>query len=124
MLALKPKKSKPLPTKLQRLKQQINRLKSNLNRKKHKMKIQQQSERKARTRLLIQAGGLLHKSGILEVFHIRSSDNLQAYENRIIELEHQVRAKDEQNRELVQLTIAAAREKLELERVAAGMEWN
>lgn len=47
------------------------------------MKFQKQSERKARTRQLVQAGGLLHKSGLLEVFSIQSGDDLQDYENRI-----------------------------------------
>lgn len=45
------------------------------------MKVQQQSDRKARTRLLIQVGGLLQKSGLMDAFNIESSDDLQAYEN-------------------------------------------
>lgn len=45
------------------------------------MKIQQQSDRKRRVRLLIQAGGLLQKSGLMDVFGIESSDDLQDYEN-------------------------------------------
>ena len=70
-----------ISSKLQRLKQRLNRRKSNLSREKHKMKVQQQSNRKARTRLLIQAGGILHKSGIMEAFSIAPDDDLQAYEN-------------------------------------------
>ena len=46
------------------------------------MKIQQQSERKARTRQLITVGGLLQKSGLLEAFHINSGDDLNDYDNR------------------------------------------
>jgi len=46
------------------------------------MKLQHQSVRKARTRQLITAGGLLQKSGLLEVFHINPDDDLQDYENR------------------------------------------
>ena len=46
------------------------------------MQQHQQSERKARTRTYIQAAGLLHKSGLMEAFSIRSGDDLQAYENR------------------------------------------
>lgn len=46
------------------------------------MKAQQQSHRKSRTRQLITAGGLLHKSGLLDAFLIAPEENLQDYENR------------------------------------------
>lgn len=46
------------------------------------MKIQQQSARKSRVRQLIQAGGLLQKSSLLEAFHIHPGDDLQEYNNR------------------------------------------
>ncbi|MBY0273565.1 MAG: conjugal transfer protein TraD [Alphaproteobacteria bacterium] len=46
------------------------------------MKQQHNANRKNRTRLLIQCGGLLSKSGLLETFHITQGDDLQAYENR------------------------------------------
>lgn len=45
------------------------------------MKHQHNDDRKNRTRLLIQCGGLLSKSGLLEAFHITSGDDLQVYEN-------------------------------------------
>jgi hypothetical protein len=50
-------------------------------------------------------------------------ERLRAYENRIIELEEQLLLKDQQNRELIEMTIATARLKLEKE-LAASMEWN
>lgn len=46
------------------------------------MMQQQQSARKARTKMLIQIGGLLQKSGILEGLHIYADDDLQNYYNR------------------------------------------
>lgn len=52
-----------------------------LNREKNKMRQQHQSARKARVRQLIQAGGLLQKSGLLEAFNIAPGDDLQGYEN-------------------------------------------
>lgn len=67
---------------MQRLKQRIAHLKSNLNRERSKMKIEQQSHRKARTRQLIQIGGICQKSGLLDAFFIEPQDDLQDYENR------------------------------------------
>ena len=46
------------------------------------MRQQHQFARKVRVRQLIQAGGLLQKSGLLEAFNIVPGDDLQAYENR------------------------------------------
>ncbi|OJW53857.1 MAG: hypothetical protein BGO67_07120 [Alphaproteobacteria bacterium 41-28] len=45
------------------------------------MKKQQQSDRQRRTRLLIQAGGILQKSGLLDAFLIAPGDDLQDHEN-------------------------------------------
>jgi hypothetical protein len=45
------------------------------------MKKQQQSDRQRRTRVLIQAGGLLQKSGLMDAFLIASGDDLQDHEN-------------------------------------------
>lgn len=44
------------------------------------MKRHTNIERKLRTRLLIQSGGLLHKAGLLEAFLIKVGDDLQAPE--------------------------------------------
>ncbi len=46
------------------------------------MKAEQESHRKSRTRQLIAAGGLLHKSGLMDAFLIAPRDDLQDYENR------------------------------------------
>lgn len=46
------------------------------------MKLQHNSDRKRRTRGLVQCGGLLAKTGILEAFSITPGDDLQDYENR------------------------------------------
>lgn len=46
------------------------------------MRQQHQSDRKARTRQLIQIGGLFQKSGLFETFNIAPDDDLQDYENR------------------------------------------
>jgi hypothetical protein len=46
------------------------------------MKTEQQSHRKSRTRQLVQAGGLLHKAGLMDAFLIEPEDDLQDYENR------------------------------------------
>ncbi len=66
---------------MQYLKQRITRLKNNLNREVSKMKAEQQSHRKSRTRQLITMGGLLQKSGLIDAFCIAPGDNLQSYEN-------------------------------------------
>ena len=66
---------------MQRLKQHIARLKSNLNREVSKMKAEDQSHRKSRTRQLIQIGGIFQKSGLLDAFLIGPGDDLQDYEN-------------------------------------------
>lgn len=45
------------------------------------MKNQRNSERQNRTRLLIQMGGLVQKSGVMEAFKIQVGDDLQDYES-------------------------------------------
>ena len=70
-----------VPIKLQRLRQHLNRLKSNLARDTNNMKQQHQSDRKERTRQLIQPGGILHKSGLMEAFSIAPGNDLQEYHN-------------------------------------------
>ncbi|MGC8483867.1 MAG: conjugal transfer protein TraD, partial [Thermodesulfobium sp.] len=74
-------KSSILPKKLRYLHQHINHLKNTLNREKNKMKKQRQSDRKLRTRQLIQIGGLVQKSGLMDAFLIAPGDDLQDYEN-------------------------------------------
>lgn len=66
---------------MQRLKQLIVRLKNELSWEMSKMKAQQQSHRKVRTRQLIQIGGIFQKSGLLDAFLIEPQDDLQDYEN-------------------------------------------
>jgi hypothetical protein len=45
------------------------------------MKNQNNSLRQARSRTLIQAGGLLSKSGIMDAFDIQLGEDLQCYES-------------------------------------------
>lgn len=45
------------------------------------MKRQNASSRKARTRTLIQLGGLVQKSGLMDAFLIKEGDDLQEYKN-------------------------------------------
>ena len=59
----------------------LNRLKNALNYEKNRMTKQHGSDRKRRTRTMIQAAGLLQKSGIMEAFFIAPGDDLQDYEN-------------------------------------------
>ena len=47
----------------------------------NKMKKRSYSERQNRTRMLIQVGGLVQKSGLLEVFTIQTGEDLQDYES-------------------------------------------
>lgn len=46
------------------------------------MKTEQQSQRKSRTRQMIQLGGLLQRSGLLDAFLIAPEEDLQDYEHR------------------------------------------
>lgn len=61
--------------------QKLNRLSLLINREKYKMKQQSRSARKARTRTLIQVGGLVQKSGLMTAFGIEPGDDLQDYEH-------------------------------------------
>ena len=45
------------------------------------MRTQHQSHRKSRTRQLIQSGGILQKSGLMDAFLIAPGDDLQHHEN-------------------------------------------
>lgn len=45
------------------------------------MKTEQQSHRKGRVRQLIQAGGILQKSGLIDTFCIAPGDDLQDFEH-------------------------------------------
>jgi flagellar biosynthesis/type III secretory pathway chaperone len=61
----------------------------------------------------------------LENLHAPLAERLQAYEKRIAELERELAAKGEENRELIQARIASARKKLESERTKEGpLTWN
>jgi hypothetical protein len=51
-------------------------------------------------------------------------ERIRAYETRINELEKELSLKDHQNRELIRMTIASARRKLELEHAKSGSRWN
>ncbi len=66
---------------LQKIYQQINRLHNQLNLEKLKMQKQNQTKRKLRTRTLIQIGGLVQKSGLMDAFTIESGEDLQDYES-------------------------------------------
>lgn len=60
----------------------------------------------------------------LEQIRAPLEERVKAYENRILQLEKQLEAKTEQNRELIRMTIATARKKLELTQAKAATEWN
>lgn len=64
------------------LRQQINRLCKQRNREICAMKNKANSTRQSRTRTLIQLGGILQKSGLLEAFQIQTGEDLQDYESR------------------------------------------
>jgi hypothetical protein len=51
-------------------------------------------------------------------------DKLQAYEERIAELEQELKSKGAENRELLKATIKMARERLEAQRAREGLGWN
>ena len=60
----------------------------------------------------------------LEQMQAPFKERIRAYENRISELEKNLAEKDHQNRELIRMTIATARRKLELEHAKSASEWN
>ena len=53
-----------------------------------------------------------------------AEDRLKAYEERIAELEKDLTAKGEENRELIKATIEMARKRMEAERSKERMVWN
>jgi len=59
----------------------------------------------------------------LAQMHAPLQERLHAYESRIVKLEEQLLLRDQQNKELIEMTIATARKSLEKE-LAASMEWN
>ena len=67
--------------KLRKIQQLLNRQMLHLNHEKIKMKKQQNSLRQQRTRTLIQLGGLVQKSGLMEVLNISPGDDLQDYDS-------------------------------------------
>jgi len=50
-------------------------------------------------------------------------ERIRAYEERISQLEKQLASKEQQNRELIEITIATARKKLALEHAKSSSEW-
>jgi hypothetical protein len=60
----------------------------------------------------------------LESLKLPFQERIRAYEERIGELEKQLELKDDQNRELLRLTIASTRRKLELAHSKVPTEWN
>lgn len=64
------------------IRQQINRLCKQRNREISAMKNKANATRQSRTRTLIQLGGILQKTGLLEAFDIRTGEDLQDYESR------------------------------------------
>lgn len=55
----------------------LNRLRALRHTLQHKLDLSSRSERKARTRTLIQLGGLVHKCGLTERFGIALGEDLQ-----------------------------------------------
>jgi hypothetical protein len=74
-------KTKQVLARFIRTEQQLNRHKAHLNREKTDMKNQNNSVRQTRSRTLIQAGGLLSKSGLMDAFDIQLGEDLQDYES-------------------------------------------
>ncbi len=60
----------------------------------------------------------------LEKLHVPLEDRLKAYERRIAELERDLAAKGEENRELLKARIDTARKKLASERAKTPVAWN
>jgi hypothetical protein len=60
----------------------------------------------------------------LEKLHAPLEDRLKAYERRIVELERELAAKGEENRELLKARIETARKKLASERAKTPVAWN
>lgn len=60
----------------------------------------------------------------LEKIHAPLAERLAAYEKRIAELERELAAKGEQNKELIEAKIELARKKLATERGKDPLKWN
>ena len=60
----------------------------------------------------------------LEKIHAPLAERLAAYEKRIAELERDLAAKGEENRELIEAKIELARKKLATERAKDPLKWN
>jgi len=60
----------------------------------------------------------------LENLKLPLDERVRAYEQRIADLEKQLLLKEHQNEELLRMTIASARRKLELEQAKSSAEWN
>ena len=60
----------------------------------------------------------------LENLKLPLNERVLAYEQRISELEKQLSQKEHQNQELLRMTIASARRKLEIEQAKSSAEWN
>ena len=60
----------------------------------------------------------------LEQLHAPLEERLRAYERRIAELEKDLAAKGDENRELIQAKIDTARKRLESERTKSPVAWN
>jgi len=63
--------------KIERINKQINRLNLQKNRFKQIEKTHSKQERRSRTRTLIQLGGLVEKSGLMELVNIQTGEDLQ-----------------------------------------------
>lgn len=63
--------------KLKKITQQINRLNLKKNYLNSKIQTQEKQDRRARTRTLIQLGGLIEKSGLMNLVQIQTGDDLQ-----------------------------------------------
>ena len=50
-------------------------------------------------------------------------ERIRAYEERIAQLEKVLATKEQQNRDLIEITIATARKKLALEHIKSSSEW-
>ena len=60
----------------------------------------------------------------LEKIHAPLAERLAAYEKRIAELERELAAKGEENKELIEAKIESARKKLATERAKVPLKWN
>ncbi len=63
--------------KLKKITQQINRLNLKKNYLKSKIETQSKQDRRARTRTLIQLGGLIEKSGLMNLVELQTGEDIQ-----------------------------------------------